>query len=218
MSAGPRMPLARAEAAARLLMERWAIHRSDCLVAGSVRRGEPLVGDLDLVCPLPAPGGPDLLFNRIDATLERTGELFSDPAAGFARPVSGCKAHFLACSLVVRLAGVEPGAAATEVPVQIHRHDPGNKGWLWIMKTGPVEFCRWFLWCWKQHHRIPHVEGRHALIDNHLVDEWGKVVPVRTEEDAFDACGLGWVAPERRAAHVVRERDRLARLRRERLR
>jgi hypothetical protein len=36
------------------------------------------------------------------------------------------------------------------IPVQVHRYDPGNRGWLEIMKTGPVEFNKLFLWRWKQ--------------------------------------------------------------------
>lgn len=144
---------------------RWA-------VGGSLRRGCDLVGDIDLVCPLPAPGGgagggssgvgggDDRLCGQILRRFvwaPRAGDLFAPPLSGgrLGWIVSGARSGFKCCSLVVVRMGVE-------VKVQINRFVPGpmgNRGWTMLRVTGPAEFGPEFLALWKMRRGVG-VAGR----------------------------------------------------------
>jgi hypothetical protein len=231
MSEGPRLAHAKAAAAATLLLEQWGINTPDCMIAGSVRRKALTVGDLDLVAPLPEEGKRDTLFERIDSTLVRTGGLFGN-ASGFAEAIQGVKPGFKVAMLRVQLritvgsdAGGNAQSEVIAIPVQIHRYTPANRGWVELMKTGPTEFNVWFLSCWKQRWGIPAGKEHHALVDNHLVDGVGttakpdgSIVPVATERECFERCGVAIVPPWERDAFMAAERVRSGRFHKEAMR
>lgn len=224
MSEGPRLPYAKAAAVAEALFEKWDLsglrpdHQPTCVVVGSVRRRRDEVGDLEIVAPLPVgwqtrklTPADDPLFRRIDATMQnryvdesnalfyaRSNETPAAPPIGTA--VRGLKPGFLACSLILR------PWEGTEIPCQVYRYTPDNRGWLLIERTGPRDFGIWFLWRWKVRFGIPVAdESRRASIDNHLVDAGGKVVSVATEEEAFRLAGERFVPAEERDAFVMRQ-------------
>lgn len=219
MSTSPRMPRERAEAAAHCLMKSWGMHAARCFIVGSLRRGKPDVGDVDLLAPAPEPNKHDALFEAILETCEGQNALFGNPAAAkFTRPIEGLKKGFLACRLVCQLRGVEPGADAVEVPVQVFRYTPENLGWQLIMRTGPDDFGIWFLTQWKARFGIPTGEEHPASVKGHLVDDRRIVVPVPSEADAFEKCGLVWIPPEQRTGYVESRRRAIARDHREMMR
>lgn len=192
-------------------------------LVGSLRRGHS-ARDIDLVAPLPAThmategkirAEDDPLFRIVNACVENqwvdpdAGGLFN--AAGNGEPkcstpwgkaVRGLKPGFLAAQLLLHT------KTAGDVPVQIFRYTPLNKGWVIIERTGPVEFGKYFLGSWKKRHGIPLGDpSRPASIENHLVDSHGRVVPVADEAAAFGTCGMPWVDPDYRDEYLQRQRN-----------
>lgn len=214
MSTGPKIPLAQAKILAEKLCRELALPLDppgDYLVAGSIRRGMPMVGDIDICCPLPAPasagaGKGDRLQRSIEQLFTRVqpGMLFTPPL-GMGRIEKGVKPGFKFCSLVIhaKLAGLAAGVE-TEVPVQIHRYVPGplgNRGWVELERTGPAEFGKMFLWHWKRARGCPAEASREGF----LLDHCNGAVPTPTEEMCFEMAGLKYVAPQdRMGAESVR--------------
>lgn len=222
MSEGPRLPHAQASDVAAAAFRRWELsglladHSAACVVVGSVRRRLPTVGDMEIIAPLP-PGwetkkltpAEDPLFRRINSTMSnpfRDGSMASlfavpqDDLPGgngiMGTAIRGLKPGFLACSLVLR------PWQGIEIPCQIYRYTPQNRGWMLIERTGPAEFGKWFLWRWKVRYGIP-IATHQASINNHLVTASGQVVPVVNEEEAFRLAGEQYVPPEERDRYVA---------------
>ncbi len=205
MSEGPRIPLARAQAAAAYLIDLWALEGAH--VVGSVRRGRSEVGDLELIAPA-ADAKDDRAHARISATMFRdvtSAGLFEPPPPenAIGRAIRGLNPGFLAASLEVRMRD------GTQLPVQVYRYTKQNFGWTMLMRTGPADFGRWFLSKWKDQHHIPHELP--ASASGNLVDIEGRVVPTATEDEAFARCGLKPVAPEHRDEFIGRIRAGAAR-------
>lgn len=221
MSTGPRIPLARALAAAQMAMQLWGMTAPSCAIVGSVRRRKADVGDLELIAPVPEvmsrPIDPfhepeevtelnDPLFARIAASVRHEPDLFNpNPPPPVAKAIEGLKPGFLACKLEVRLTA----APAVIVPVQIFRYTPVNRGWCELMRTGPSDFGQDFLVRWKQRYGIVG-EGK-ASIEGHLVDSYRRRVPTPTEDDCFRLAGMAFIPPEEReeyAAQALRRREK----------
>lgn len=231
MSDGPRIPLARAVAAAQMVMQLWGMTAPGCAIVGSVRRRKPDVGDLELIAPLPEaacrgfdPFEPaeaptkvgedeDELYRKIRASTDGEPDLFNpSKPPPVARALEGLKPGFLMCSLVVRLAA----PPAVEIPVQVFRYTPGdkgNRGWCELMRTGPGDFGRQFLVDWKKSFNIN--PDNRASKDGFLVDPHGVRIPTPTEEDCFQLCRRAFVPPEERDEHARRIAAREAREERE---
>lgn len=227
MSQGPRIKLGDAR---RLCQDLWNIWGLDetAVVVGSVRRGLPEVGDIEIIVPalkVTQAGNEhvDSLFSRINGSMsnpwvhpkapersmfdsepERVIEPEPDQIIGEA--IRGLKPGFLSASLLLRPLGLE-------VPCQLYRYTAQNRGWIELMRTGPADFGRLFLIAWKRRWNIPHEQQ--ASIDGHLVNRDGEIVHVPDEDAAFDLCGMPAVLPELRDAWVLEQTRLAARERRE---
>jgi hypothetical protein len=199
MSDGPRLPRKLALAAAERLVRELGFHLDPDggLICGSLRRDRQQVGDIDLVAALPAPGGADRLCKAITERFvwrAKPGMLFtSDLGHAMGWITEGAHAWFKACRLVL----VDP--AAGEINVEIHRYTPGpsgNRGWIELMRTGPVEFTRWLIVKHKMRQGIS--RDGDASRDAFLVDGAGKAIPTPTEREVFRVMNLDYIAPERR--------------------
>jgi len=202
MSTGERIPLAAAQDAAAYLMQEWGMAVPACMVVGSVRRKKEDVGDLELIAPLPESLAlVDELYATIAASLpQKSDGLFGEVGGRLrGRAVKGLKAHFKYCELNIELLRKSTGTWH-EIPVQIHRYTPANRGWIELMRTGPSDLGIIFLARWKERYGIP--AEADASQGGHLRDSRGGIVDVETEEMAFEKCGLPYVPPERRAAWV----------------
>ena len=191
MSEGPRIPFGVAKAAAAKLMELWGMAEPACRIVGSVRREKPDAGDLEFIAPMPS--GIDTLFDRINACATDTAGLYAAPPTKerFAVPVSGLKRNFLTARLVCHMHRSD--GSKWVIPVQVFRYTPLNRGWKEIMYTGPDEFGRLFLHCWKEAHGIG--EGKQASIEGHLVGPDQKPISTPSEQRAFELCKLPFVDP-----------------------
>ena len=193
-----RLSLQDARAAAECVAGLWGLDTPDVLLAGSARRQRESVGDLEFTCRRPAEGEPDPLFARMAPTV-RMGGLFAgdDKQPGVvAEALKGFVHHFGYADLLVDL--VRTDGVEFKVRVQLHRWEPDgvNRGWIELMRTGPVEFGKWFLNTWR---RRWHLKGE-SSVDGRLVDGAGRPVPCPTERACFMAAGVEFIEPERRDA------------------
>ncbi len=199
-----RMPLAIAEARARDIMARIGIPEMSVTgVVGSIRRRKADVGDIEFLLPTaPAASPRDAIFDLIDAQVIKGDCMFS-PSTAFLVPQKGHKPFFKSASYTVTFEN-----PTSTVAVEFYRHTPANRGWMLLMRTGPGEFGEWFLARWKKAHDIG--GDRPASVEGHLVDRWGKVIPVETEEQCFAHIKCNVIPPEKREAFVgsLRERSR----------
>ena len=199
MSTGPRIPLADAQKLAAWLFNRWGLDAKVCFTVGSVRRQRETVGDLEIIAPL-RPKQDDPEYDRIAASMDGYARqsMFDAPAGPtIGRAIRGLSPGFNAACLEIDT------NRAGAFPVQVYRYTPANFGWIMLMRTGPRDFGEWFLGRWKDSHGISRGDPRfRGSIDGHLVDASCKVVPVRTEEEAFARIGVKFVPPERRSAYI----------------
>jgi DNA polymerase/3'-5' exonuclease PolX len=226
MSQGPRIKLGDAR---RLCQDLWNIWGLDdtAVVVGSVRRGLPEVGDIELIVPVQeirqrGDDQIDYLFNRINGSMSnpwvdpkaKERSMFDpeplviepEPDQIIGEAVRGLKPGFLSASLLLRPLGLE-------VPCQLYRYTPQNRGWIELMRTGPADFGRLFLIAWKRRWNIPHEQQ--ASIDGHLVNRDGEIVHVPDEHAAFSLCGMEFILPESRDSWVLEQVRLAARERRE---
>lgn len=221
MSGGPRIPINLADEIVKALLARWGRPGAEAVIVGSVRRRVDTVGDLELAAPLPEGLGEnptpdqDPLFRAIDGTMENRFRAEESPlfAGGVSdsiplgRAEKGLRPGFLACSLIVRpfVRHPDPAYAALQLPVQVYRFTAANKGWVLIERTGPREFGMYFLGAWKKSYGIPTgSEDHRASINGHLVDSYGRVVPVNTEVEAFEKAGLSFIPAAHRDTFMER--------------
>lgn len=200
MSIGTRLPLAHAKDAVRALMNLWRMPADSCLVVGSVRRGREDVGDLEFTARMPVDKSRDELHRAIAGTIKQEGLFEGTKSRTYGVAIAGFKPGFKYCALKMIL---KRDDVEYELPVQIHRyhHSDANRGWIEIMRTGPVEFGELFLARWKIRHSIP--REKQASIDGHLVNAAGERVTVPTERAAFELCGMQYIEPARRDAVVA---------------
>jgi hypothetical protein len=202
MSVGTRLRLEDAHKVAMRLMVYWGMPPGECLVAGSIRRGQPDVGDIDLVAPMPQSRSlgrlmPDALYEAIAASIDPApdseGSLFAAWPNTIGRAIEGVKPQFRGCSIRLRLKD------GSEIPVQIGRYDPGadgNAGWISIIRTGPADFGRAFLVRWKRIHGIP--QDQPASEGGYLVGPDRRPIPTPDEGHAFELCKWPFIQPAQR--------------------
>lgn len=189
MSSGVKMPRAKVLPIARRVVERLleddAVERAE--IAGSLRRGEELVSDIEIVCVprmdvdlLGEPTGDCLLTLEV-LTASREGwlrwrtETHPTPPKDWREPRR-------AWSLVVMPYGFPLDLFAVRPPAQW--------GAILAIRTGPADLSRQLVTdCQRKGLRC--TEGR-------LVDRGGQTVPTPDERDFFRLCGGSWVPPEQR--------------------
>lgn len=206
MSAGPRIQLGAAQAAAAVLMKLWELP-AESMIVGSVRRGRRDVGDLELLTPAvdrSIARNSDAVYVAIDRTVRPGGTgLFgggeSGPTQQMGEALKGLQPGFLAASLrmSLRINGDE-----LVLPVQVFRARPEAWGWAAIMRTGPDDFNKYILTRWKKAFGIP--DTAPASVSGQLVDVQGVPVETRTEADVFRLARMTTVEPGDRDGYAER--------------
>lgn len=194
MSEGVTIPLAKAEATAAWLIDQLAI--PDARIVGSIRRRRPYVHDIDLICPMPR-GSNDLLHQRV---LERfsTGEpdgLFGLKEEGVGDGLGALLKGRKRMTRIMCMSLISQIDPTRSIPVQIHRHAPGpagNRGWIELIRTGPLEFGRRALARWKV------VSDGGWSKDGYPHASNGARVSVPDERAAFGLLHWRYIEPERR--------------------
>lgn len=164
----------------------------DVLVVGSVRRGSPEVGDVELVC-LPrvdkVPVGQADIFGNFPT--EERSRLWTafDAAVASGEIVKGSKngPKFRQCSL-------------DGVTIDLFTAEAGSFGHTVLVRTGGAMFSKLYMQVLKRL-GLASVDNRiEAQTDGARKRFGGSVIPVRTEHDVFRVLGIPYLPPDRRGA------------------
>lgn len=189
MSDGTRIPLAEAKAVADRLFVALGMREPEARVVGSVRREKPDVGDIEIIAPAPATE-MDWLFQAIGKvclTPEDEGSMF--PRSGtIGKTVKGWKPGFAYCQLLLD---------SPAVKVDIFRYQPGNRGWIELMRTGPADYSERVLIDWKRKCGTLGTP-KPGSVGGFLVDSMGNPRNTPTERSVFDLIGIPFVEPKNR--------------------
>lgn len=172
------IPWERAHPLAHRLVEILTPFCARCCVAGSMRRHRPMVADIDLV-----------ILTEDRAQVAREMEKIADPILG------GADAD--AQNLIYEInAGKLKGF---QVDLFFARGDisdlagitPGNWGTLFLCRTGSTQ------------HNIAFAQRAKRLMMKWqpyegVMDQMGRVIGSRTEEEVYEALGLPWLDPDAR--------------------
>ena len=192
-----RVPLASARAEAAEARARLAPACERVEVAGSIRRGRPDVGDVELVAvPRVTPGRPDLFGTPTEAIDELHALATELLAAGVLahRPDRNGRPAF-----GEKLKRVVFRGDAGELPLDLFAvTPPAQFGVIFTVRTGPGAFSTRLVTARRYGGGMP--EG-FRVRDGAL---WDGERPVATPEEAdlFAALGLPWLPPERRTDTV----------------
>jgi DNA polymerase/3'-5' exonuclease PolX len=183
-----RRPLAEAEQIASAIMGDLAPSCQRVAVAGSVRRREAEVGDLEIVAvPALLPAG---LFGD-----EQENALYAHLHArsGRYRFVKGDHPGGTYYQLLLRDEGMQ---------LDLFTAQADNFGLILLIRTGSAAFSQAALTQWK---RVQGIGPEQAGSRNgYLVTKEGGVVATPEEQDVFDAMKMPFLAPERRSTLLDR--------------
>lgn len=184
---------------------------SSCEVVGSVRRRVPMVGDIEVIAPLPdSPYGPDPLHQRLRAlcsNVDRGNSLFEQPEP--VRPLLSVKGLHTAFHYAQFSVAIGPRAPLN---IDVFRYRPvpkpvapfgldmtTNYGWIKVLRTGPADFGVRVLSSIKS--RFPDGYRHHpASVDGFLCDHLGQKISTPDEQSVFDIAGMPYVEPHERFA------------------
>jgi DNA polymerase/3'-5' exonuclease PolX len=171
-----RVKLTEARPIALQLVERLRPHCERCEIAGSVRRGKPEVGDIEIVCiPRTEPRDGCFSFADFGETCRsqdfiRAAYQIGDIVKG--HPIDGKYIQF---------------AHPAGIQVDLFTAHRDNWGLIYAIRTGSADFSQRVLawgWCRAGYHSVAGM----------LVRDDAKF-PVREEADLFALIGIPWVAP-----------------------
>lgn len=175
-------PLADAERLAALVIADLTSVCDRIEIAGSIRRRQETVGDIELVA-IPR--------------YELAG-LFGDMRQ------NALWAHLTASDEYVFTKGDNPDGRyyqlalpdRPEMQVDLFLATPESWGWILLMRTGSAAFSTEILTRWKRLHGIP--RDLQGSIDGRLVDHHGRPVATPDEETIFRMLHVPFMPPERR--------------------
>lgn len=192
MSTGTKIPLAEAKQAAERfisifkadghehLINRW-------LIAGSIRRKCPMVGDVEHVVMPNPPGNANLFWRRLEALTSDPSSMFD--AVGGDSPFS--KAVYSDGRF--RWGPKYRGVMFDGLKHEIFLGNPSNWGCILAIRTGPAELGPRVM-------AKLNAQGVHKHDEGHIkLASTSEIVPVPTENVFFELCGEQYVEPEHRS-------------------
>jgi len=181
MASGSRISAAEADAVARTVFEQLDCVCDEMHLAGSVRRGEPSCGDVDLVVR------PRVMKGGVLAILQNRPKLWRVENKGLSVKTKQ-----------VKLTILEPTHCKAEVYLATRQ----NLGWILCLRTGPEEFtkelvtiCQEWGFRFQKGHLYRVVAGK--LEDAPL--------PVPREVELFETLGLEYITPSNRSRASLRQ-------------
>lgn len=171
-----RIPLARAAEIADRVLCQLTPHCHLISIAGSIRRGRPTIGDIEIVCVPKAYLATPLFSSGIATVVEQWPKIKGG----------------LPCRYTQRL-------LPSGMKLDLFMPDPRGYGLQLAIRTGSAEWCRQVLapaWV-KAGYRS---EGGvlHTRVDEDWPDNWDATVPTPDERKLFELIGLPWVDPKDR--------------------
>lgn len=199
MSQGRKVELSIARAAAEELVAALAPACDRVEIAGSIRRGAPLVSDIEIVAiPRMDVTSGDLWGTPVE--IDMLADLLDQLRASGALPLRAVEIHRKDGTVEI---GHRDGASykALEVqgfPVDLFIvHDPAQWGVIYTIRTGPAEW---------SHRLVTDCQKYLRRVDGGYLYRSGKRVPCPEERDFFEGIGQPWVEPAERNAGRVRIR------------
>lgn len=197
MSQGEKVGLSTARAAAERLVSMLAPACERIAIAGSIRRGAPLVSDIEIVAiPKYAVESGDLWGTPVE--IDQLAERLDSLRASGALPLREVEAHRADGTVeITKRDGRSYKALMFDgFPVDLFIvHDPAQWGVIFTIRTGPAEWSHRLVTDCKKYLR--RVEGGYLYRS-------GQRVPCPEEIDFFRGIGQPWLEPGHRRADLVR--------------
>ena len=165
MSTGNRIPWREAKDIAVGLVAQLAPHCSQIEIAGSIRRGRPTIGDIEIVClPLPYESTP-LFRSGFALVVEQFEKVKGELPCRYTQRILPCG-----------------------MKLDLFMPDPAGYGLQLAIRTGSAE------WSHKRL-ATAWVRAGFKSEGGLLRDQAGRVLPCKTERELFERIGLRWVDP-----------------------
>lgn len=198
MSQGEKVGLSTARAAAERLVSTLSPSCERIEIAGSIRRGAPLVADIEIVAMprVEVESGGDLWGTPIE--VDRLAETLRGLRASGALPLRRMEIHRANGSVDH---GQRDGAAYKALvwqgfPVDLFIvHDPAQWGVIFTIRTGPAEW---------SHRLVTDCKRLLRRVEGGYLYRSGQRWPCPEERDFFEGIGQPWVEPSERSARRVR--------------
>lgn len=190
MSTGPRLPLAEAQHIAGQIVGQLDPACERLAIAGSIRRGRPDVGDIELVAIPRYIEEPSSLWGDTSRVSVLDGKLAIEERDQVLERLSGGERY-------VKLRHIRSGLQVDLFLVL----PPAQWGVLFAIRTGPADYSQWLVTYARR--RGMHVadgalrEGLRDHASGLLSDRLCRcpIIPTPEEGDLYDALGLPWVDP-----------------------
>lgn len=184
MSTGTRIPLAEAQREAQAFADLFGGVSDRWVIAGSIRRECPDVGDIEHVVL----ADPDRLWERLDSLMPGTGLFESPSPVGLSKAVYPDGSH--------RWGQKYRGVVRNGIRHEIFLASATNWGSVLAIRTGPWEFSK-SLVIGLYRSGLRNDGGMVVKVSD------GTPVPCPTEQDFFEFAGAKWREPKARTGDAI---------------
>ena len=167
-------------------------------IAGSIRRQEPWVGDIEIVCQPKTQWIKDLFGNETEDYIVSFSNIQRDLGSLGLQKVKG-KSRYQQWVVPYRVSGWENQEINLDL---FFVHPPADWGVIFLIRTGPYQFSK------KMVSAVTHggyLPRGHRIEEGRIINGYTqeKAAEINTEHDYFRFCGLDFIPPEKREAAVL---------------
>lgn len=167
-------------------------------IAGSIRRREPFVGDIEIVCQPKMQQIRDLFGNETEDNIVSFANIQAALGALGLIKVKG-KSRYQQWIIPYKFSGWQNQEINLDL---FYVHPPADWGVIFLIRTGPHQFSKKMVTARTHGGYLPRghrIEG--GRIINGYTQE--KAAEINTEPDYFKFCGVDYISPENRSAAVL---------------
>jgi len=197
MSQGEKVGIGTARANAERLVSTLSPFCERIEIAGSIRRGAPLVSDIEIVAmPRLDMESGDIWGTPVE--IDMLAETLASLRTSGALPLRDVEIHRKDGTVEIghRDGDSYKALMFEDMPVDLFIvHDPDQWGVIFTIRTGPAEW---------SHRLVTDCQKYLRRVEGGYLYRSGQVWPCPTERDFFDGIGQPWIEPSDRAANRVR--------------